>query len=229
VFLVTPVGAMAAVLKAMLPALSATTIITDAGSVKGEVVSCAEAILGAASPMFVPGHPIAGTENAGVEASFAELYQQRYVILTPQPDTSVSALKTVEAMWLAAGARLLRMDIAAHDRVLAATSHLPHMLAYALVDYMAGLDDSAACFELAAGGFFDFTRIASSHPAMWRDICLQNRQAILLRLDQYTTQLQRLRAHIDARDADAIETMFAHAKEVRDLHLSAYRGGAADE
>ncbi len=229
VVLATPVGAMASVLRAMLPTLSKQTIITDVGSVKGEVVANVCSILGNGGAMFVPGHPIAGTENTGVEASFAELYRQRYVILTPQPDTAVTAVETIEGMWAVTGARVLRMDIAEHDRVLAATSHLPHMLAYALVDYMAGLDEADSCFELAAGGFFDFTRIASSHPVMWRDICLQNRQAILLRLDQYMGQLQQLRRYIESRDSGAIEAIFAHAKKVRDAHLSIYQGDSAGE
>jgi len=114
------------------------------------------------------------------------------------------------------------MNIVEHDKILAATSHLPHVLAYALVDYMAGLEEADTCFELAAGGFFDFTRIASSHPVMWRDICLQNRRAILLRLDQYMSQLQQLRTYIDAQDGSAIEAIFVHAKKVRDTHLAAY-------
>jgi len=225
VVLATPVGAMAGVLRAMLPALSDATVITDAGSVKGEVVAVARSILGHRARLFVPGHPIAGTENTGVEASFPELFRHRYVILTPQPDTSERALGLIEAMWAAAGARLLKMDIAEHDRILAATSHLPHLLAYALVDYMAGLDEADSCFALAAGGFFDFTRIASSHPAMWRDICLQNRQAILLRLDQYMQQLEQLRDHIERQDTHAVEAVFSRAKEVRDAQLSIYQRG----
>ncbi|MEW6353891.1 MAG: prephenate dehydrogenase/arogenate dehydrogenase family protein [Pseudomonadota bacterium] len=216
VMLAVPVGAMEDVLRRMQNRLAPHTIITDAGSTKGSVVEAARRVFGAVPATFVPGHPIAGTEQSGVEASFAELFQGRRVILTPLRDTDAQAVAQVRALWESAGACVSEMDVRRHDEVLAAVSHLPHVLAYALVDSLARLDNSAELFNYAAGGFRDFTRIASSDPTMWRDICLANRGALLAVLEHFNDDLRRLTEALRARDDVRILEIFTRAKMVRD-------------
>jgi prephenate dehydrogenase len=216
VVLATPVGSMAETLQAIAPYLAPDAVVTDVGSVKGTVAVAARAALGAKLGNFVPGHPIAGTERSGVEASFASLYVGRRVVLTPLPETRPEALARVHAMWQAAGAEVVTMTVEHHDEVLAATSHLPHLLAYALVDLLARLEDRREVFAFAAGGFRDFTRIASSDPVMWRDICLANRDAILDMLKQYRAEVDGLLAAVAAGDGAALEDLFARAKAARD-------------
>ena len=216
VVLATPVGCMAEILAAIAPYLAKDAVVTDVGSVKGTIAAAARAALGEKLAGFVPGHPIAGTERTGVEASFSSLFVGRRVVLTPLPETSAEALARVRAMWQAAGADVMSMSVEHHDAVLAATSHLPHLLAYALVDMLARLDDSREIFAYAAGGFRDFTRIASSDPVMWRDISLANRAAIVKMLKKYRTELNGLIAAVDAGDAVKLQTLFARAKAARD-------------
>lgn len=216
VVLAVPVGAMEGVLRAMAPALDTRTVVTDVGSTKGSVVEAAARVFGTVPPGFVPGHPIAGTEQSGVAASFAELYHKRRVILTPLVDTDPAALATVRAMWQMAGAEVVAMTVQHHDEVLAATSHLPHILAYTLVDTLARMEEHTEIFRFAAGGFRDFTRIASSDPRMWHDICLANRDAILRMIDRYSADLARLRGAIEQSDGNAILTTFNRAKRARD-------------
>lgn len=214
-----PLGAMRAVFTAIAPALKPTAIVTDVGSAKATVVADAQAAFGS-RPTFVPGHPIAGTEKSGVEASFAELFQRRKVILTPLPETDPAATATVRALWEAAGAQVLEMSVTHHDEVLAATSHLPHLLAYGLVDTLSRWDDSSEIFQYAAGGFRDFTRIASSDPIMWRDICVANRGAVSAALDRYLEDLTQLAALVRAGDGAALEAVFRRAKETRDRFVA---------
>ncbi len=216
VVLATPVGSMAELLRAIAPYLAKDAVVTDVGSVKGAVVAAARTALAGKFPDFVPGHPIAGTERSGVEASFASLYVGRRVALTPLPETRPEALARVRAMWQAAGADVVTMSVEHHDQVLAATSHLPHLLAYALVDMLARQDDSREIFSFAAGGFRDFTRIASSDPVMWRDISLANREAILAMLKRYRSGLDGLIKAIDAGDGAPLHELFARAKAARD-------------
>jgi prephenate dehydrogenase len=216
VVLATPVGGMAGILGAIAPYLANAAVVTDVGSVKGTVAAAARTALGGKLAGFVPGHPIAGTERTGVEASFSSLFVGRRVVLTPLPETSAEALARVRAMWQAAGAEVVSMSVEHHDTVLAATSHLPHLLAYALVDMLARLDDSREIFAYAAGGFRDFTRIASSDPVMWRDISLANRNAIADMLKKYRAELDGLIAAVTAGDGAKLETLFAHAKAARD-------------
>jgi len=166
VVLATPLGAIEGLLEALAPGLKQGAIVTDVGSAKGEVVRAAQNTLGQHLQHFVPGHPIAGTEKSGLAASFAGLFEQHLVILTPLPDTHARALRLVRQMWEAAGATVVHLDVAHHDAVLAATSHLPHLLAYALVDCLAGMQERDEIFQFAAGGFADFSRIASSSPQM---------------------------------------------------------------
>ncbi len=216
VVVATPLGAIRSVFAAMAPHLSADAVITDVGSAKATVVADARAELGEHFPRFVAGHPIAGTENSGVEAGFPELFRQRKVILTPDAQTRPEALERVRALWQAAGAEVEQMSVAHHDRVLAATSHLPHMLAFALVAHLSKMSDQDEIFEYAAGGFRDFTRIASSDPVMWRDVCLANGDALLELIEGFQQELGEVAKAIRARDADALFEHFRAAKRTRD-------------
>ena len=215
VLLAVPMGAMAELLAALAPHLEPGAIVTDAGSVKGSFVRDAQRVLGSLARV-VPGHPIAGTERSGVDAAFAELYQGRRVILTPTEETQAAAIDTVERLWSRTGANVERLPVEAHDRLLAATSHLPHMLAFGLVDALARGEDSAAVFRYAAGGFRDFTRIASSDPVMWRDICLANRDALLGALEAYRDDLEQLTAEVRDGDGAGLLDRFRRAKTARD-------------
>ncbi len=216
IVLAVPLGAMATCLQAIKPALQATTIITDVGSAKASVVAAAQQVFEQIPENFVPGHPIAGTEKSGVQASFATLFQNRRVIVTPLTHTQERAVNTVRDMWLATGATVDQMSVEYHDEVLAATSHLPHLLAYGLVDTLVNLDSSEEIFRFAAGGFRDFTRIASSDPVVWRDISLANRDAILEVLARYRHDLDTLAGYIERSEGEALQTLFARAKRARD-------------
>ncbi len=219
VFLAVPLGAMQATMRSIKPGLSADAVITDGGSAKRSVVRDAEAVFGVVPHRLVPGHPIAGREKTGVEASDGNLYKRRRVILTPLATTSDSATARVQWMWQQTGAEVTQMDVGHHDEVLAATSHLPHMLAYQLVDTLAQMDGRREIFRYAAGGFRDFTRIASSDPVMWRDICLANRDALLEVVDQYQQDLTTLRDTVANGDAEALMTVFSRAKTARDAFV----------
>ncbi len=219
VFLAVPLGAMAATFAAIRDHLAPAAILTDGGSVKGSVVEDARQVFGQPPPRFVPGHPIAGTEQSGVDASFAELYRNRRVILTPLPGTDPAATAQVQAMWEACGAEVTQMAVDHHDEVLAATSHLPHLLAYSLVDSLARLRENDEIFRYAAGGFRDFTRIASSHPIMWRDICLANRQALGQMLDRFQAELAELAAAVGRGDGEVLLEVFERAKAARDRYV----------
>jgi len=214
-----PLGAMEGVFNAIKGQLADEVVLTDVGSAKGSVIEAAQRAFGSVPEFFVPGHPIAGTEQSGVEASFPGLYNDRRVILTPLPVTSAAATGRVRDMWEAAGAQVVSMNPVHHDAVLAATSHLPHLLAYSLVDTLARLDDNDEVFEYAAGGFRDFTRIASSDPVMWRDVCLANSDAILLMVDHYIKDLQALREAIRNHDGQQLLDVFSAAKAARDRFI----------
>ena len=216
VVIATPVGSMSEVMSAIAPYLAPQAVVTDVGSVKGMVASAARVALGDKLPVFVPGHPIAGTERSGVEASFSSLFVGRRVVLTPLPETRPEAVARVQAMWAAAGADVVSMSVEHHDEVLAATSHLPHLLAYTLVDLLARLEDRREVFAFAAGGFRDFTRIASSDPVMWRDIALGNREAIVHMLREFRGELDGLIEAVAAGDGEKLQTVFARAKAARD-------------
>jgi len=214
-------GATGEILQRIAPSLRADAIVTDVGSAKACVIEAArQALAPSALPRFVPGHPIAGAEKSGVEAANAQLYQRHRVILTPLPEQSAAALASVVAMWEATGAEVLCMDATLHDQVLAATSHLPHVLAYAMVNCLLDLDTPVSVMDYAAGGFRDFTRIASSNPPMWRDIALNNAPALLAMIGQFETSLGQLRQALEARDAVALEQAFSRAKMARDDYLS---------
>ena len=217
VVLAVPVGAIADALISIAPYVKDNMIITDVGSVKFQVVDAAKLALGDKFRQFVPGHPIAGTEKSGPAAAFAELYQEHRVVLTPTEQTDEVAIKKVRNMWKAAGAEVSIMTAEHHDDVLAATSHLPHLLAFNLVDMLAEEGgDVAEVLRYAAGGFRDFSRIASSDPEMWRDISLTNSNAILSLLKKYQHQMSLLQQAIEQQDADYLIAVFERAKQARD-------------
>lgn len=220
VVLAVPLGSMEEVLRQMSGHLAPDAVVTDVGSAKGSVMAAVRAVFKEVPPNFVPGHPIAGTEKSGVEASFAELFEDRRVILTPLPETNPDALAKVRRLWEAAGAKVVEMGVEHHDEVLAATSHLPHLLAFTLVEALARMDESEEIFRYSAGGFRDFTRIASSDPVMWRDICLANRDAILAMLERYMNALQSLSEAVRQGDGEHLAAVFARAKAARDRYVS---------
>ncbi|MEJ2397455.1 MAG: prephenate dehydrogenase/arogenate dehydrogenase family protein [Gammaproteobacteria bacterium] len=216
VLLAVPLGAMRTVFEQIRPHLAAHTVVTDVGSAKQSVIEAASQVFNGLPASFVPGHPIAGTEKSGVDAAFAELFQHRRVILTPLAETDSSALEKITLLWQACGAQVTEMEPVHHDAVLAATSHLPHMLAFALVDTLARMDDSQEIFDYAAGGFRDFTRIASSDPLMWHDICLANREQLVKAMRAFSDDLHRLCDAMEQGDSEFLKTTFTRAKTARD-------------
>jgi prephenate dehydrogenase len=194
-------------------------LITDAGSTKRDVIAAARAALGERISQFVPGHPIAGAEQSGAAAASAELFHERRVVLTPLAENAPRAVQKVEELWQACGARVARLDADEHDAVLAAVSHLPHVLAYALVHEVASRGNAEQLFSYAAGGFRDFTRIASSHPEMWRDICVANRDRLLAELHRYQAALAQMERLLGAGDAAGLERLFARARDARNQWL----------
>jgi len=219
VLLAVPVGQMSSVMRSLAPLLGGRTIVTDAGSTKQDVVELARRELGGSLARFVPGHPIAGTEKSGAEAAFAGLYRERKVVLTPLAENDPEAIALVRAAWERCGARVFEMKPDEHDAVLASVSHLPHVLAFALVDLVARHENAKQLFAFAAGGFRDFTRIASSSPEMWRDICLANRKALLAEIDRYRGGLDEIRAILERGDGKAIEALFSGARDARERWL----------
>jgi prephenate dehydrogenase len=224
VVIATPVSSIAPMLESCAAFLPKGCIVTDVGSVKGTVVRHCEALL-PEGVHFVGGHPIAGRERAGLAAAFPALFQGSRTILTPTPRTPLPATEMVRLVWEAVGSKVEIMDADYHDRVLAATSHLPHLIAYNVVNTLADLEDHmrAEVFRYAAGGFRDFTRIASSDPTMWRDICLENQEAILDILDRFRKDLNRLEQRVRDRDADGLYGIFARSKNTRDRILEETR------
>ena len=219
VFLGTPVGQMAEVMAQIAPHLQPHAVITDGGSTKQDVIAHARACLGARYARFVPAHPIAGTENSGAAAAQPDLYRDRNVILTPQSETAAGALRVARTLWQQCGARVVRLDAREHDEILAAVSHLPHMVAFALVNALAACVNARKLFGFSGGGLRDTVRIAGSSPEMWRDICLANREALLAALEGYVAELGRVRAAIERRDGDALGAMFEHARTARSRWL----------
>lgn len=215
VLLAAPVGQLESIMAAMAPHLRQGTVVTDAGSTKRDVIEAAYRHLDAHLSHVVPAHPIAGAEKSGVEAAFPELYRERKVVLTPLPENDPAAVELVRAAWTACGATVVDMAPQDHDRVFAAVSHLPHLLAFGLVHDLAGRANAELLFSHAASGFRDFTRIAGSHPEMWRDICIANRQALLGELDQYLAELAYLRALLMAGDGKRLEQLFDEARCAR--------------
>jgi len=216
IFLATPVQALGTVAEQAMPHLKAGAIITDGGSVKQAVIDAIEPHL-RADVHFVPGHPIAGTENSGAEAAFATLYRDRRCILTPTGKTASEALDRMQRMWQLVGSQVVIMDVEKHDRVLAAISHLPHMVAYALVNAVGSYDRyNENILEYSAGGFRDFTRIASSDPTMWRDIAMTNREALIEMMEQFETFFAELKEDVAIGSGERLFEFFRRSKESRD-------------
>ncbi|MCY7389848.1 MAG: prephenate dehydrogenase/arogenate dehydrogenase family protein [Burkholderiales bacterium] len=224
-----PVRQIPAVLAEILPHLRSETVVTDAGSTKQDVIVAARLAFGGRIAQFVPGHPIAGRERAGVAAADAGLFDGKHVVLTPIPENTAQSVERVRSLWQGCGARVVEMLAETHDAVFAAVSHLPHLLAFALVDELASRPNAKTLFSFAASGFRDFTRIAGSSPEMWRDITLNNRDALLRELDTYEAQLSKLKRALLARDGDALEKLMARARHARDQWMAGELDGFPDE
>ena len=222
VLIATPVGQMPEIMARIAPYLGSQTVVTDGGSTKEDVVAAARAAFADKLGQFVPAHPIAGAENSGAAAARADLYVGKKVVLTPLPENTVLNVARVRSAWEWCGALIHELAPGEHDRVFAAVSHLPHLLSFALVHDLAVRDNSDLFFSFAASGFRDFTRIAASHPEMWRDVCLANRAALLVELDRYRAQLDELRDALQRGDGAQLEATF-------DVARSARRAWAADK
>jgi prephenate dehydrogenase len=215
VLVATPVAQYAALFEAMVPAIGPRTVVTDAGSTKCDVVAAARAVFGPRLSRFVPAHPIAGSHESGANAAVATLYRDRNVIITPLPETDPAAAEFVSSLWRACGARVSTLEAGLHDRILAAVSHLPHVIAHAYLAELAARTDAAAFFAHAGTGFRDFTRLGGSSPEMWRDITLANRDALLAEIAAFRAALDRVADLIKASDAEALEALFARSREAR--------------
>ena len=223
VIVCTPVGACGEAARLIAPSLKPGCIVSDVGSVKQSVVDAMQPHI-PAGVHFVPAHPVAGTENSGPEAGFAELFDGRWCILTPLPDSDPAAVDKLEAFWKGLGSLVERLDPADHDRILAITSHLPHLIAYTIVgtaDDLAGHLNSEV-LRFAAGGFRDFTRIAASDPTMWRDVFLNNREAVLEVLQRFQEDLFYLQRAIRWGEGDKLFDLFTRTREIRRalIHLN---------
>jgi len=216
VVIATPTLSVKNIFEYLRAAVKQGVLVTDVASVKGSVVCDAEAVFGSLPENFIPGHPIAGSEKSGIDAVNAELFIRHQVILTPLPHSNSAAVAAITALWQAVGAELSLMSVDEHDSVLALTSHLPHMLAYTLVDTLAQRSQHRDIFRYAAGGFRDFTRIAGSDPVMWHDIALANRTALLNGLDDFEKHLLDLRSAIECGNGEYLHDLFARAKQARD-------------
>lgn len=219
VLLATPVGQMAAVMAAVAPYLPPRAVVTDGGSTKRDVIACARRFLGANFRRFVPAHPIAGTEQSGAAAGFAELYRDRCVVLTPQAETDADAVRLVKRAWTSCGARVITLGAEEHDAIFAAVSHLPHVVAFALVNSLAQRRDARRVLGFSGGGLRDTVRIAGSSPEMWADICVANRDVLLAALDDYEDALEEARGAIEQGDSEALKRLFERARAAREKWL----------
>ncbi|MDF9391648.1 MULTISPECIES: prephenate dehydrogenase [Methylococcus] len=219
VLIATPVGAIEPLFRGLQPVWRSDCVYTDVGSTKGNVIEAARRVFGKVPGNFIPGHPIAGAERSGVEAADSGLFEGKRVILTPLPDSAPEALARVEEFWTYLGAKVEQMEAGRHDEVLAATSHLPHVLAFTLARMLGRKDEQAEIFRYAAGGFRDFTRIASSDPRMWLDICRANREPLLQLLGEYETALREVAALIRSDDAGRLYACFSEARSAREKFL----------
>lgn len=219
IVLATPMQAMLPLMESLEGKVPAGTIITDVGSVKTDLYNKLVEKSPAHLSQFVLAHPIAGGENSGVGASRLGLFQGKHVIITDTPEVSEDVSQKIESMWSALGARVLSMSLQEHDAIFAKTSHLPHVIAFSLVNFLSHQNDRERLFDLAAAGFYDFTRIASSDAEMWRDICITNRREVLAALDGFRDQIDNIRALVAESDQDAILNYFGEAKGARDAGL----------
>ncbi len=215
VLVATPVAQMAQIFKRIVPYLGANTLVTDGGSTKGDVVAAARANLGNKLAQFIPAHPIAGGEKSGASAALADLYQDKKVVLTPLSENTAKDVARIRHAWELCGANVSELTPEQHDTVFAAVSHLPHLLSFALVHDIAQRDNCEQLLSFAASGFRDFTRIAASSPEMWRDICIANRDALMVELQRYTAELYVLHQALECNDAAKLEEIFSRARAVR--------------
>ena len=229
ILIAVPVRQFPTVLAEISAYLKSETVITDTGSTKQDVIAAARAVLGNKISRFVPGHPIAGREHTGVAAAASELFEGKNVVLTPIAENTTESIERVRLLWRACGAKIIEIPAETHDAVFAAVSHLPHLLAFALVDEFAARPNAKTLFSFAASGFRDFTRIASSSPEMWKDIALNNREALLRELNAYEAQLVVLREAIEASDGDALQNLMARARHARDRWMAGELDGFRDE
>jgi prephenate dehydrogenase len=220
VLVAAPVAQFETIFLAIAPQLKPECLVMDAGSTKRDVVAAARRTLGARLAQFVPAHPIAGAEKSGAAAASAGLFRGKRVVLTPLAENPEAMREKAAAAWGACGARVSRMAPEEHDAVFAAVSHLPHLLAYALVSEVSARANAAQLFGYAAGGFRDFTRIASSHPEMWRDICVANNDELLQELGRYGAGLEKIRRMLETKDAAALDRLFADARAARERWLA---------
>ncbi|BCG64163.1 MAG: prephenate dehydrogenase [Methyloprofundus sp.] len=223
VVVATPVGAMPAIFKQLAPYWSAETLYMDAGSTKGNVVAALQEIFGELPANFVPAHPIAGAENSGVEAALDDLFQGKRLILTPCEQTGADSIDLATQFWQDLGSVVTKMEIVQHDAVLAATSHLPHILAFTLVELLGKKDEQADIFKYAAGGFKDFTRIASSDPTMWLDISMANKAQIIPLIEQLCAELGEVKQMLEQNQAQPLHETFTYARNARQRFLEQYK------
>ena len=215
VLIAAPVAQTVRILQSIKPHLNNQTVITDAGSTKGDVLACAKEILGEQFSQFIGGHPIAGAEKSGVSAANPDLFIGKNVVLTPTSETNKDALAGVAELWQACGANVSEMSAEDHDNIFAAVSHLPHLLAFALVDDIASRPNAAQLFSFAASGFRDFTRIAGSSPEMWRDISLANKTALLGEISAFENELNQLKQLLTNEDGAGLRALFERASKAR--------------
>jgi len=215
VLIATPVAQTRSVLQQIKPHLQTDTIITDAGSTKADVLTIAAEVLGDQAHQFVGGHPIAGAEKSGAAAAMADLYIGKNVVLTPTAQNNTAAIDKVRQLWQDCGAHVIEMSAQHHDSIFATVSHLPHLLAFALVNDIASRDNANELFQFAASGFRDFTRIAGSHPEMWRDISLANKNALLTEVSQFQTALAKIEHLLADEDGNGLQDLFERASLAR--------------
>ena len=215
ILIAAPVAQTKAILQSIQAHLGVNTVITDAGSTKGDVLTCAKEILGEQFSQFVGGHPIAGAEKSGVSAAKSDLFLGKNVVLTPAPETNIHAVHRASELWQVCGANVSEMSAETHDSIFAAVSHLPHLLAFALVDDIAARPNAEQLFSFAASGFRDFTRIAGSHPEMWRDISLANKEALLGEINAFEVELSQIKQYLANENGAGLQALFERASVAR--------------
>lgn len=223
IVIATPVGAMPVIFKQLAPCWSDEALYMDAGSTKGNVVAALQDVFGFIPTNFIPAHPIAGAENSGVEAALDDLFQNRRLILTPAEQADPDFLCVAQNFWQAIGSDVSLMSVEQHDAVLAATSHLPHILAFSLVDLLGKKDETVDIFKYAAGGFKDFTRIASSDPTMWLDICMANKAHIMPLIQELCMELQGIKQMLEQNQTKELYDTFTYARNARQRFLDQYQ------
>jgi len=215
VVIATPVGSFETLLEEIMPVLSPDAIVTDVGSVKAEIIAAARRVMAERLDQFVPAHPIAGAENSGVAAAFSDLYVDHNVLFTPLAESRSDFTRVVEKMWQLTGANVLEMDVDLHDQVLGVTSHLPHVIVFALIDYLSKQKNQSLHYKFAAGGLYDFTRIASSDARMWTDICLNNKEKLVSIVRGFSQELTQIANQIEADEEAQLMHIFEQAKQAR--------------